>query len=153
MAAILASFRTYAAEYAKSFLRVSDEQLAAMTPSDYMARIEQGMEENARFLHLKVFGWALGEKFLDHYASLEVCHPPLRQAAKIVYLMKGDFRHNDYETHEFADESLAALLPRLPEYFDLRREPVEPTFEDGIHFLGNFIAWHKRARGAPLRLW
>jgi len=153
MAGMLTAFREYLQEYAKSYLRIAEGATEFLAPDEYTASVERGLTENARFLYLQIYGWALGERYLEYYQNSAEWRSNLNVSAKIAYLLKGDFRHNDYETHAFADECLAVVLPLLPANLDLRSEPVRPEYEDCMHFIGNFIAWYKRAHGIPLRLW
>jgi hypothetical protein len=151
MGKLMQAFREYVQTYASEYLGLDREALLSISPKVAMQRIESGARTNARFRYLAWFGWAIGEEWLTLYTRSKPYKRILRQAAKIVFIIENEFiRFNDYETLEFVAEA-RQVLP--VDWVALWNEPVEPEFEDGIHFIGNFIDWYKRENGIPLRLW
>jgi hypothetical protein len=151
MAMIMDDFREYLDFYLKDYL--DSEHIDWKRPDwvQVVDRLKNLAEQEARIRYLQTFLWAMNEELLQQYRADPQLRIILRQAVKICSIIDGEFlRFNDAETKRFVVE--LAQLAGI-DFTTVRMEPAEPFFEDLIHFVSNFIDWHKQKRGIPLRLW
>jgi hypothetical protein len=151
MALILDDFREYLDFYLRDYL--GSEHIDWTRPDWFQVveRVKNLGEQDDRISYLQTFLWAMNEELLQQYRADPQLRIILRQAVKICSIIDGEFlRFNDDETKRFVGE-LAQLADI--DFTTMRTEPAAPFFEDLMHFIGNFIDWHKKKRGIPLRLW
>jgi hypothetical protein len=151
MALIVEDFREYLQFYLTDYLALEQFEDKSSEWSLIVEHIERLVEKDARMRYLQFFLWTMSDDLLRHYRADQKLQKILRQAIKVCSIIDGEFlRFNDYETKLFVDElqQMADI-----EFSMVRSEPADPFFEDLIHFIGNFIDWHKKKRGIPLTLW
>ena len=151
MALIVEDFREYLQFYLTDYLAVDTFEGKSSEWSKIIKDMERMVDKDARIRYLQCFLWTMSDEMLRHYLADPKLQKILRQAIKVCSIIDGEFlRFNDYETKLFVSElqQLAGI-----EFFMVRRDPAEPFYEDLIHFIGNFIDWHKKKRGIPLTLW
>ena len=150
MALILDDFREYLDFYLRDYL--GSEHLDWTQPDwvQVIERVKKLDEKEARIRYLQYFLWAKNEELLQHYRADPQLQIILRQAIKVCSIIDGEFLRFNDETKSFVSEleQLAGI-----DFATVRTEPAAPLFEDLIHFIGNFIDWHKKKRGISLRLW
>ncbi len=151
MALIVDDFREYLQFYLKDYM--VGEQLDWTRPNwgRIVEKIELLSEKDGRFRNLLFFLWTMNDELIRDYRSNKKRQTILRKAMKVCSIIDGEFlRFNDYETKIFVSE-----LQKMSG-IDLamaQKDPGSPDYEDLIHFIGNFIDWHKKKRGIPLTLW
>jgi hypothetical protein len=151
VALIVEDFREYLQFYTKEYLALEQFEGKRSEWLIIISSIELLVEKDARIRYLQFFLWVMNDELLRHYNSDQKLQNILRQAIKICSIIDGEFlRFNDYETKLFVGElqKMAGI-----EFSVVRMDPAKPFFEDLIHFIGNFIDWHKKKRGIPLTLW
>lgn len=151
MALIVEDFREYLQFYLTDYLALETFEGKSSEWSKIIKDMERMVDKDARIRYLQCFLWTMSDEMLRHYRADQKLQKILRQAIKVCSIIDGEFlRFNDYETKLFVSElqQLAGI-----EFFMVRRDPAEPFYEDLIHFIGNFIDWHKKKRGIPLTLW
>jgi hypothetical protein len=151
MALIVEDFREYLQFYLTDYLALETFEGKSSEWSKIIKDMERMVDRDARIRYLQCFLWTMSDEMLRHYRADQKLQKILRQAIKVCSIIDGEFlRFNDYETKLFVSElqQLAGI-----EFFMVRRDPAEPFYEDLIHFIGNFIDWHKKKRGIPLTLW
>jgi hypothetical protein len=151
MALIVEDFREYLQFYLTDYLALETFEGKSSEWSKIIKDMERMVDKDARIRYLQYFLWTMSDEMLRHYLADQKLQKILRQAIKVCSIIDGEFlRFNDYETKLFVNElqQLAGI-----EFFMVRRDPAEPFYEDLIHFIGNFIDWHKKKRGIPLTLW
>ncbi len=151
MAIIVDDFREYLQFYLNDYFALERFEGKRSEWSMIVANIERLAEKDARIRYLQFFLWTMSDDLLRRYRANQELQKIMRQAIKVCSIIDGEFlRFNDYETKLFVHElqQMACI-----EFSMVRSEPAEPFFEDLIHFIGNFIDWHKKKRGIPLTLW
>ena len=151
MALIVEDFREYLQFYITDYLALESFEGKSSEWFKIIKDMERMVDKDARIRYLQCFLWTMSDEMLRHYLADQKLQKILRQAIKVCSIIDGEFlRFNDYETKLFVSElqQLAGI-----EFFMVRRDPAEPFYEDLIHFIGNFIDWHKKKRGIPLTLW
>ncbi len=142
MAIILDDFRKYLEFYMRDYLSSVSIDWSRPIWIEMMTTIDAKTREDFRFSYLKYFMWAYNEELLNYYYQNTAWSHVMRQSNKVLFIMDGEFlRFNDYETKTFIREmyELSGV-----DVSTLQSEPVEPYFEDLIHFIDNFIVWHKK---------
>jgi hypothetical protein len=150
MGEIISDFREYLTYYLRDFLS-EDPPKTLEDWENILERIEIYTDKNFRFNYLLYFLWCMDERLLAIYRSHPHRNMLFRQANKILTIIDGEFlRFNDYETKRFIVEMQAFASVQSNMFIF---EPVVPFFEDIIHFLENFINWHKKKQNIPLKYW
>ena len=151
MVIIMDDFRKYLEFYMRDYLSSATIDWGRPIWNEIMNKIDSKTREDFRYSYLKYFMWAYNEDLLNVYRQNPAWSHVMRQSNKVLFIMDGEFlRFNDYDTKKFIQE-----MYRLSgvDVSELQSEPVEPFFEDLIHFVDNFIVWHKKERKIPLTMW
>jgi hypothetical protein len=151
MAIIIDDFRKYLGFYLSDYMASESMDWNHPNWSDILDKIDAKTNTDFRYNYLKYFLWAMNDELLSYYKKHPGLGNVLRQSTKVLFIMDGEFlRFNDDETKTFIHE-----MYRLSgvDVSSLQLEPVEHFFEDLIHFIGNFIDWHKKERNIPLSMW